>query len=71
MQNDAKKNKTTPLLNAIIDSAGGDLVGRVTTVLKEGGRIVVYGMYVLRAASFSLLFKLSDAYCIVGPSSQK
>ncbi|KAL1871599.1 hypothetical protein VTK73DRAFT_1948 [Phialemonium thermophilum] len=35
-----------PFLDAVIDGAGGDIVGRTTRLLKPGGVIVVYGMTV-------------------------
>lgn len=36
--------KDRPFLDAVVDGAGGDVVARVTRVLREGGRIVSYGM---------------------------
>ena len=35
------------MLDAIIDSAGGDIMGQAGKILKQGGRVVCYGMYVL------------------------
>lgn len=35
------------LLDAVIDSGGGDIMGQVNRVLKPGGKVVVYGMYVV------------------------
>lgn len=35
----------TPIqLDAVIDSAGGDIMVQVNKILKPGGRVVVYGM---------------------------
>jgi NADPH:quinone reductase-like Zn-dependent oxidoreductase len=31
-------------LSAVIDSAGGDIMGQVGKLLKSGGKVVVYGM---------------------------
>ncbi|KAF9819802.1 hypothetical protein IEO21_01893 [Rhodonia placenta] len=39
-----KSSPKNPLLSAIIDSAGGDITTRANKMLKQGGRIVVYGM---------------------------
>ena len=33
------------LLDAVIDSGGGDIMGQVNKILKPGGKVVVYGMY--------------------------
>jgi len=32
------------LLDAVIDSAGGDIAEKTSKILKPGGRIVAYGM---------------------------
>ncbi|KAF9239775.1 hypothetical protein BU15DRAFT_87802 [Melanogaster broomeanus] len=32
------------LIDAVIDSGGGDIMGQVNRILKPGGRVVVYGM---------------------------
>jgi len=34
------------MIDAIIDSAGGDIMGQAGKYLKQGGRVVCYGMYV-------------------------
>jgi len=34
-------------LDAVIDSAGGDILSQTSRLLKSGGRLVVYGMYVI------------------------
>jgi len=39
--------KKGTMLDAIIDSAGGDIMGQAGRMLKQGGRVVCYGMYVL------------------------
>jgi NADPH:quinone reductase-like Zn-dependent oxidoreductase len=39
----AKENKGT-MLDAIIDSGGGDIMGQAGKILKQGGRVVCYGM---------------------------
>ena len=41
------KVKKGTMLDAIIDSAGGDIMGQAGKMLKQGGRVVCYGMYVL------------------------
>lgn len=33
-----------PLLDSVIDSAGGDICSKALKILKPGGRIVCYGM---------------------------
>ncbi len=35
------------MLDAIIDSAGGDIMGQTGKILKLGGRVVCYGMCVV------------------------
>jgi NADPH:quinone reductase-like Zn-dependent oxidoreductase len=35
-----------PMLDVVIDSAGGDIMGQVSKILKSGGKVVCYGMYV-------------------------
>ena len=32
------------MLDAIIDSGGGDIMGQAGKILKQGGRVVCYGM---------------------------
>ena len=39
----AKEKKGT-MLDAIIDSGGGDIMGQAGKILKQGGRVVCYGM---------------------------
>lgn len=41
-----KEKEGERLLDVVVDSGGGDILGRVSRVLKPGGRVVVYGMYV-------------------------
>lgn len=38
--------KDRPVLDAVIDGAGGDIIGRAVKLLKQGGVIVQYGMTV-------------------------
>lgn len=35
------------MLDAVIDSAGGDIMGQTGKILKLGGRVVCYGMCVV------------------------
>lgn len=42
------------MLDAIIDSAGGDIMGQAGKTLKQGGRVVCYGMW----ASYSFVHSL-------------
>lgn len=35
------------LLTSVIDSGGGDIMGKVGRTLRKGGKVVVYGMCVL------------------------
>jgi NADPH:quinone reductase-like Zn-dependent oxidoreductase len=35
---------TRPTLDAVIDSGGGDIMGKVGPILKHAGRVVCYGM---------------------------
>ena len=39
-----KNSKKGATLYAIIDSAGGDIMGQAGKILKQGGRVVCYGM---------------------------
>jgi NADPH:quinone reductase-like Zn-dependent oxidoreductase len=32
------------MIDAVIDSGGGDIMTRVNGILKQGGKVVVYGM---------------------------
>lgn len=32
------------LLDSVIDSAGGDIMSKVSKVLRPGGKVVIYGM---------------------------
>jgi NADPH:quinone reductase-like Zn-dependent oxidoreductase len=43
------------LLDAVIDSGGGDIMGQVNKILKPGGKVVVYGMYVFTCTHTPLL----------------
>ena len=38
-------------LDAIIDSAGGDILGQTVRLLSKGAKVVCYGMYVSRPLS--------------------
>ena len=40
----AKNSEKGTTLDAIIDSAGGDIMGQAGKILKQGGRVVCYGM---------------------------
>ena len=40
----AKKENKGTMLDAIIDSGGGDIMGQTGKILKQGGRVVCYGM---------------------------
>jgi len=42
------------LLDSVIDSAGGTIAQQVGRVLRQGGRIVIYGMTVARQAPFTM-----------------
>ena len=33
------------MLDAVIDSGGGDILGQISNYLKQGGKVVCYGMY--------------------------
>jgi len=39
-----KENKENPELSAVIDSGGGDIMKKLSKIVKSGGRFVVYGM---------------------------
>jgi hypothetical protein len=41
-----KKTSNKAMLDAVIDS-GGDFIDETRKVLKQGGKIVCYGMYIL------------------------
>ena len=38
------KDKKNNMLDAVVDSAGGDIMNKVGKFLKQGGRVVCYGM---------------------------
>ncbi len=42
-------------LSAVIDAGGGDIMGKTSPLLKQGGRVVVYGMYAPRRSCTSCL----------------
>jgi len=44
LKTNSNDQSTTALLSAVIDSGGGDIMGRTGKILKNGGRVVVYGM---------------------------
>jgi NADPH:quinone reductase-like Zn-dependent oxidoreductase len=59
------------LLDVVIDSGGGDIMGKVSKVVKPGGRVVVYGMCVrLHTLSHSQLFKKNKNQ-LIGPRHQQ
>ena len=33
------------MLDAVIDSGGGNILGQISNYLKQGGKVVCYGMY--------------------------
>ena len=33
------------MLDAVIDSGGSDILGQISNYLKQGGKVVCYGMY--------------------------
>ena len=39
-----KDTKGSGLLDAVVDSGGGDIMGQTRKFLKHGGRVVCYGM---------------------------
>lgn len=43
-QLDALLKKDRRVLDAVVDSAGGDIMKQLGTLLKQGGRVVCYGM---------------------------
>ncbi|KAH9950219.1 NAD(P)-binding protein [Amylocystis lapponica] len=45
---------SSALISAVIDSGGGDIMGRVTKILKNGGRVVVYGMTASPKVTFTM-----------------
>lgn len=42
------------LLDSVIDSAGGTIAQQVSRVLRQGGRIVIYGMTIAPQAPFTM-----------------
>jgi NADPH:quinone reductase-like Zn-dependent oxidoreductase len=42
------------LLDSVIDSAGGTIAQQVGRVLRQGGRVVIYGMTVAPQAPFTM-----------------
>lgn len=49
-------------LDAIVDSAGGDIMSQTGKILKQGGRVVCYGMY-----ARILHCEFINAHTILGP----
>lgn len=52
--------KDRPFIDAVIDGAGGDIVGRSVRVLKQGGVIVQYGMTVAPKMDWSMAAVLKN-----------
>ncbi|KAF9449462.1 NAD(P)-binding protein [Macrolepiota fuliginosa MF-IS2] len=48
------KNSTNSELDAVIDSGGGDIMTKVTKSLKQGGRVVCYGMTAAPTITFTM-----------------
>ncbi|OBZ65768.1 putative zinc-type alcohol dehydrogenase-like protein YogA, partial [Grifola frondosa] len=44
----------TAQLSAVIDSAGGDIMGQTSKIIKSGGRVVVYGMTASPKVTFTM-----------------
>ena len=38
------KKDGVSLLNAVIDAGGGDIMAKTSNLLKQGGRLVIFGM---------------------------
>ncbi|KZO93070.1 NAD-binding protein [Calocera viscosa TUFC12733] len=49
-----KKTDSTAKLDAVIDSAGGEICAQTSRVIREGARIVVYGMTAAPKTSFTM-----------------
>jgi NADPH:quinone reductase-like Zn-dependent oxidoreductase len=49
LQHSAKADGGRPLLDAAIDSGGGPIMQKLARRLKQGGKVVCYGMYVCHA----------------------
>ncbi|KAI0957910.1 hypothetical protein AcW1_006149 [Taiwanofungus camphoratus] len=51
---DGRHRSGVALLSSVIDSAGGDIVNRTSKILKNGGRVVVYGMTAHPQVNFTM-----------------
>jgi NADPH:quinone reductase-like Zn-dependent oxidoreductase len=51
---DVLLGESTPLLDSVIDSAGGPIAQLVGPVLRPGGRVVLYGMTAAPQAPFTM-----------------
>ncbi|KAF7773148.1 hypothetical protein Agabi119p4_5315 [Agaricus bisporus var. burnettii] len=49
-----KKNSKNSQLDAVIDSSGGDIMGNVAKSLKQGGKVICYGMTTAPAITFTM-----------------
>ncbi|KXN92663.1 hypothetical protein AN958_11764 [Leucoagaricus sp. SymC.cos] len=49
-----KKTSSRPQLDAVIDSGGGDIMAKANKVLKQGGRVVCYGMTAASKITFAM-----------------
>ncbi|KAL6301844.1 hypothetical protein BKA93DRAFT_796114 [Sparassis latifolia] len=54
LKSNSSGGATSALLSAVIDSGGGDIVGKTSKILKAGGRVVVYGMTASPKVTFTM-----------------
>ncbi|ESK90854.1 zinc-containing alcohol dehydrogenase superfamily protein [Moniliophthora roreri MCA 2997] len=54
LQNLLKETSASGLLDVVIDSGGGDIMGIVGNFLKQGGRVVCYGMHANPQVTFTM-----------------
>ena len=57
------------LLDAVVDSGGGEIMAKVNKILRSAGKVVVYGMYVLCCAG--TLRKLTGVLVWAGRRTQR
>ncbi|PFH51689.1 hypothetical protein AMATHDRAFT_58452 [Amanita thiersii Skay4041] len=64
LSKDAKENGCTGLLDVVVDSGGGDIMGQTSKYLKQGGRVVCYGMTASPKISFTMREVLKNQHLL-------
>ncbi|EIN07030.1 NAD(P)-binding protein [Punctularia strigosozonata HHB-11173 SS5] len=64
LQSSAKSDGGKPLLDAVIDSAGGPIMQKIGRRLKQGGRVVCYGMTAIPQITLTMREVMSNQQLI-------